>query len=46
MKSVGHNPDHVKVLPGISPFIGSTEAEARALHDEFNELTQPEYSLH
>ncbi|TIT84672.1 MAG: LLM class flavin-dependent oxidoreductase, partial [Mesorhizobium sp.] len=25
---------------------GSTEAEARALHDEFNELTQPEYSLH
>ncbi|MER8840938.1 LLM class flavin-dependent oxidoreductase [Mesorhizobium sp. M0913] len=45
VKSVGRNPDHVKVLPGISPFIGSTEAEARALHDEFNELTQPEYSL-
>ncbi|MGX9147265.1 LLM class flavin-dependent oxidoreductase [Mesorhizobium sp. 128a] len=46
VKSVGRNPDHVKVLPGISPFIGSTEAEARALHDEFNELTQAEYSLH
>lgn len=46
VKSVGRNPDHVKVLPSISPFIGSTEAEARALHDEFNELTQPEYSLH
>ncbi|RWG13197.1 MAG: LLM class flavin-dependent oxidoreductase [Mesorhizobium sp.] len=45
VRSVGRNPDHVKVLPGISPFIGSTEAEARALHDEFNELTQPEYSL-
>ncbi|TIN14018.1 MAG: LLM class flavin-dependent oxidoreductase, partial [Mesorhizobium sp.] len=45
VKSVGRNPDHVKVLPGISPFIGSTEAEAQALHDEFNELTQPEYSL-
>ena len=41
----GRNPDHVLILPGISPFIGSTEAEARALHDEFNELTQPEYSL-
>lgn len=24
VKSVGRNPDHVKVLPGISPFIGST----------------------
>jgi alkanesulfonate monooxygenase SsuD/methylene tetrahydromethanopterin reductase-like flavin-dependent oxidoreductase (luciferase family) len=35
----------VLILPGISPFIGSTEAEARALHEEFNELTQPAYSL-
>ncbi|MEV6197114.1 LLM class flavin-dependent oxidoreductase [Streptomyces sp. NPDC051920] len=26
----GRNPDHVKVLPGIVPVIGSTEAEARA----------------
>jgi FMN-dependent oxidoreductase (nitrilotriacetate monooxygenase family) len=33
------------VLPGISPFIGSTEAEALALKAEFDELTQPEYSL-
>ncbi|MEU5952688.1 LLM class flavin-dependent oxidoreductase [Streptomyces sp. NPDC047525] len=42
---IGRDPDKVLVLPGISPFIGSTEAEARALHDEYNELTQPEYSL-
>ncbi|WP_371526188.1 LLM class flavin-dependent oxidoreductase [Streptomyces sp. NBC_01283] len=42
---LGRDPDKVLVLPGISPFIGSTEAEARALHDEYNELTQPEYSL-
>ncbi|MER5254264.1 MULTISPECIES: LLM class flavin-dependent oxidoreductase [unclassified Streptomyces] len=41
----GRDPDKVLVLPGISPFIGSTEAEAHALHDEYNELTQPEYSL-
>ncbi|GAA1899891.1 LLM class flavin-dependent oxidoreductase [Streptomyces durmitorensis] len=42
---LGRDPEKVLVLPGISPFIGSTEAEVRALHDEYNELTQPEYSL-
>ncbi|MGR6970408.1 LLM class flavin-dependent oxidoreductase [Streptomyces cynarae] len=26
----GRNPDHIKVLPGIVPVLGSTEAEARA----------------
>jgi FMN-dependent oxidoreductase (nitrilotriacetate monooxygenase family) len=41
----GRNPDHVKILPGISPFIGDTEAEAKALEQEFNELTVPEYGL-
>ncbi|MCX4671562.1 LLM class flavin-dependent oxidoreductase [Streptomyces sp. NBC_01381] len=41
----GRDPEKVLVLPGISPFIASTESAARALHDEFNELTQPEYSL-
>ncbi len=35
----------IKILPGISPFIGSTQAEADRLEDEFNELIQPEYSL-
>ncbi|UED87260.1 LLM class flavin-dependent oxidoreductase [Streptomyces profundus] len=43
--AAGRDPDQLLVLPGISPFIGSTEAEARALHAEFDELTQPEYSL-
>ncbi|SOD63279.1 FMN-dependent oxidoreductase, nitrilotriacetate monooxygenase family [Streptomyces zhaozhouensis] len=43
--ALGRDPDRLLVLPGISPFLGATEAEARALHDEFNELTQPEYSL-
>ncbi|MFE9627270.1 LLM class flavin-dependent oxidoreductase [Streptomyces sp. NPDC006527] len=28
--AVGRDPDHIKVLPGIVPVIGSTEAEARA----------------
>jgi alkanesulfonate monooxygenase SsuD/methylene tetrahydromethanopterin reductase-like flavin-dependent oxidoreductase (luciferase family) len=39
-----HHSDQIKVLPGISPFIASTQAEADRLH-EFNELIQPEYSL-
>lgn len=42
---LGRDPRQLLVLPGISPFIASTEAAARRLHEEFNELTQPEYSL-
>ncbi len=44
-KSFGRNPEHVKILPGISPFIADTEAAAKRLEDEFNELTVPEYGL-
>jgi FMN-dependent oxidoreductase (nitrilotriacetate monooxygenase family) len=44
-QALGRDPDRLLVLPGISPFIGSTEREARALHEELNALTQPEYSL-
>ncbi|MFB8280578.1 LLM class flavin-dependent oxidoreductase [Nocardia colli] len=41
----GRNPEHVKILPGISPFIGDTEEAAKRLEREFNELTVPEYGL-
>src|ERR1700738_1117407 len=41
----GRSPDQIKILPGISPFIGSTQAEADRLQEEFNDLIQPEYSL-
>ncbi|MGW0183882.1 LLM class flavin-dependent oxidoreductase [Nocardia sp. NPDC003345] len=41
----GRAPDQVKILPGISPFIAGTEAEALRLEREFNELTVPEYGL-
>jgi FMN-dependent oxidoreductase (nitrilotriacetate monooxygenase family) len=41
----GRDPDHIKILPGISPFIGGTEAEAKRLEQDFNDLIQPEYSL-
>ncbi|MCU1518776.1 MAG: class flavin-dependent oxidoreductase [Pseudarthrobacter sp.] len=43
--AAGRDPDKFLVLPGISPYLGSTEAEARALRQEFDELTQPEYGL-
>ncbi|MEN5073370.1 LLM class flavin-dependent oxidoreductase [Isoptericola cucumis] len=41
----GRDPEQVKVLPGISPFLGSTEAEARALEEEYDELTVPAFGL-
>lgn len=33
-KDKGRNPDHVKIVPGILPILGDTEAEARELADE------------
>ncbi|GAB4070908.1 LLM class flavin-dependent oxidoreductase [Ancylobacter sonchi] len=39
------NPDDVKIVVGISPIIGGTEAEAKKLAQELNELTVPEYGL-
>ncbi|MDQ1219763.1 LLM class flavin-dependent oxidoreductase [Rhizobium rhizogenes] len=43
--ATGRNPAHVKILPGISPFIASTEEEARKLEASFNDLIQPAFSL-
>jgi len=37
-KEFGRNPDHVKVIPGLVPIIGSTEAAARARKDELDRL--------
>ena len=42
---VGRDPRHLKILPGLSPIIGSTEEEARRLERELNELTLPEVGL-
>ncbi|WP_405668518.1 LLM class flavin-dependent oxidoreductase [Streptomyces sp. NBC_01527] len=41
---VGRNPDGIKILPGIVPVIGDTEAEARSLDAELEELIVPEYA--
>ncbi len=35
-------PDQVLILPGLSPVIGSTEAEALSLARELNDLSDPE----
>jgi len=41
----GRNPDEVKILPGIVPVMGSTEAQARDLERQLDELIVPEYGL-
>ena len=38
----GRSPDQVLILPGLSPMIGATEAEAKRLARELNELADPE----
>ena len=38
----GRNPAHVLILPGLSPMIAATEAEAQHLAREVNDLTDPE----
>jgi FMN-dependent oxidoreductase (nitrilotriacetate monooxygenase family) len=38
----GRAPEHVLILPGLSPVIGSTEAEAQRLARELNDLSDPE----
>ncbi len=38
----GRDPHQVQILPGFSPIIGSTEAEARRFSEELNELSDPE----
>jgi FMN-dependent oxidoreductase (nitrilotriacetate monooxygenase family) len=44
-RGFGRNPEHVLVLPGISPFIADTAAEARELYEYFNSLTVAEFGL-
>ena len=38
----GRDPDQVLILPGLSPVIGATEAEARRIARELNDLSDPE----
>lgn len=43
--AVGRDADGIKILPGIVPAIGSTEAEARAIEQELDDHIRPEYAL-
>ena len=38
----GRRPDHVLILPGLSPVIGDTEAAAQQIAKELNDLSDPE----
>ena len=40
--AAGRSPNEVLILPGLSPMIGGTEAEAQRLAREVNELADPE----
>jgi FMN-dependent oxidoreductase (nitrilotriacetate monooxygenase family) len=44
-RALGRDPDTVKILPGIVPVIGSTEAEAHRLDADLDQLIRPEYAL-
>ncbi len=44
-QAYGRNPDQVHILPGLSAFVGSTEAEAAAMRERLEDLTIPAYGL-
>lgn len=43
--NAGRDPDHVKVMPGVFPVLGRTEAEAWEKFEELQGLIQPEVGL-
>ena len=45
VRRLGRDPDQVKILPGLVPTIGGTEAEALALEDELERLIVLDYGL-
>jgi FMN-dependent oxidoreductase (nitrilotriacetate monooxygenase family) len=45
MAKYGRHPDELKIMPGITLFIGRTREEARAKYDQLNALVEPELGL-
>lgn len=41
----GRTPAQLKIMPGVSPYVGKTEAEARAKYEQLQELIHPEAGL-
>jgi N-acetyl-S-(2-succino)cysteine monooxygenase len=44
-RGVGRDPSHILVMPGVSPFIGRTEAEAREKYERLTSLILEEDGL-
>ncbi|MGX1791205.1 LLM class flavin-dependent oxidoreductase [Bosea sp. NPDC055332] len=44
-RTLGRSPDQIIILPGLSAAIGSTEAEAKRVWEELNELSHPSVGL-
>ncbi|MBP1234812.1 FMN-dependent oxidoreductase (nitrilotriacetate monooxygenase family) [Arthrobacter sp. PvP102] len=42
--AAGRDPEGIKILPGIVPVLAGTEAEAKKLERELDELIRPEYA--
>jgi FMN-dependent oxidoreductase (nitrilotriacetate monooxygenase family) len=45
MAKYGRHPDELKIMPGLTVFVGRTRAEAQAKFDELNALVAPELGL-
>jgi FMN-dependent oxidoreductase (nitrilotriacetate monooxygenase family) len=45
MPKYGRDPDHLKILPGVSVFVGRTEEEARQRFEELQSLIDPKVGL-
>jgi FMN-dependent oxidoreductase (nitrilotriacetate monooxygenase family) len=43
-RALGRDPETIKILPGIVPVLGGTEAEASAREAELDRLLSPEYA--
>lgn len=41
-QGAGRDPDQVLIMPGVAPFIGRTEEEAKAKYQQLNDLIRPE----
>lgn len=41
----GRNPDNIKIMPGVSVYVGRTKEEAYAKYEELQELITPEVGL-
>jgi FMN-dependent oxidoreductase (nitrilotriacetate monooxygenase family) len=45
MAKYGRHPDTLKIMPGVTLFIGRTREEAREKYDQLNALVEPELGL-